>query len=67
MSENSEGPNQKGPANLTVRMVQHAVAAGAFFFVLQYFVLDKLVHVAVLWAAFFAAAAALLAWHQSRR
>ncbi len=61
MSQNSEGPD-----GLPVRMAQHAAAAGAFFFILQYFVLKESVHVALLWAAFFACAAALLAWQQSR-
>lgn len=45
----------------------HAAAAGAFFFVLQRFVLRESLNVSFLWAAFFAVAAAALAWHQSRR
>ncbi len=58
--------NSDGPGDLPVRMAQHAVAAGAFFFILQHFVLKESVPVALLWAAFFACAAALLAWQQSR-
>lgn len=57
----------EGPNNLLPHMLKHAAAAGAFFFVLQRFAMKESVEVSLLWAAFFAAAAALLAWQQSRR
>lgn len=45
----------------------HAAAAGGFFFILQRFAMGATVETALLWAAFFAAAGALLAWQQTRR
>lgn len=54
-------------SGIVVRMAQHAAMAGVFFFVLQHFVLKESVETSLLWAAFFAAAAAILAWVQSRR
>lgn len=44
----------------------HALAAGLFFFVLERYALDQTVEAAVKWAAFFAVAAALVAWSQTR-
>jgi hypothetical protein len=43
----------------------HAIGAGAFFFVLQRFAFSQSVDNSLLWAAFFAVAAALVAWRQS--
>jgi uncharacterized membrane protein len=48
-------------------MLRHAALAGGFFFVLQHLVLRETLSTSLLWAAFFAAAAAGLAWHQARR
>ncbi|MEQ1611684.1 MAG: hypothetical protein ABL904_02945 [Hyphomicrobiaceae bacterium] len=54
-----DGPN--------ARIAMHTVAAGAFFFVLQRFGLNQSVEMSLLYAFFFAAAAGVLAWTQSRR
>ena len=45
----------------------HAASAGGFFFILQRFAMGASVETALLWAAFFAAAGAFLAWQQTRR
>ena len=45
----------------------HASGAGAFFFVLQYFVLKESIATSLLWAVCLAAGAGWLAWSQSRR
>ena len=50
-----------------IRIAQHAATAAAFFFILQRFALKESVEVSLLWAAFFAIAAGLLAWQQARR
>ena len=49
------------------RIAMHAAAACAFIFVLQRFVLNQTLETSLLWAFFFAAAAAVLAWTQGRR
>ena len=49
------------------RIAMHAGAACAFVFVLQRFVLNQPLETNVLWAFFFAAAAAGLAWTHGRR
>jgi len=54
-----------GGAN--ARIAMHAAAACAFVFVLQRFVLNQPFETSLLWALFFAAAAAVLAWTQGRR
>lgn len=59
-------PNGGNNGNL-IRIAQHAAAAAAFFFILQRFALKESVEVSLLWAAFFAIAAGLLAWQQARR
>jgi hypothetical protein len=43
----------------------HAVGAGAFFFVLQRFAFAQSVENSLMWAGFFAVAAALVAWRQT--
>jgi len=45
----------------------HALAAGAFGFVLQRFVLAQSMETGAVWAIAFGLAAAGLAWHQSNR
>jgi hypothetical protein len=45
----------------------HAAAAAAFFFVLQHFGLGETMHDSIVYAALFAAAAALVSWSQSGR
>ena len=45
----------------------HALAAGAFVFVLQSVALKKSIETSAIWAICFALAAAALAWHQSNR
>ena len=62
MTSNSGGAD--GPR---VPILKHAAAAGAFFFVLQRFAMKETIEVSLLWAAFFAVAAGLLAWQQTRR
>ncbi|NOT71519.1 MAG: hypothetical protein HOP09_09625 [Hyphomicrobium sp.] len=60
-------PQPSDPGETHMRMLQHAVAAGAFFFVLQRFAMKESLQVSLLWAVFFAVAAAFLSWQQSRR
>ena len=55
------------PNALLVHVLKHAAAAAVFFFVLQRFAMKETLEVSLLWAAFCAAAAALLAWQQARR
>lgn len=50
-----------------VRILLHAIAAGAFLFVLQRYALQQTLEVSLIWALGFAAAAAHLAWRQSLR
>lgn len=57
----------KHPGGLYLRLLSHAALAGVFFFVLQRYAMGETLETSLLWGAFFAAAAALLAWHQSRR
>lgn len=52
----------KGPV---AAMATNAVLAGVFFFVLQRYGMKASVEISLMWAAFFAAAAAMLAWKQS--
>jgi hypothetical protein len=47
------------------RILLHATIAAVFFFVLQRFGFGQSLETSLLWAAFFAIAAALLAWQQS--
>lgn len=60
-------PKPSGPDDTVTRMLQHAAAAGVFFFILQRFAMKETLEMSLLWAAFFAAAAAILSWQQSRR
>jgi hypothetical protein len=55
------------PPGTLPRMAFHAALAAAFFFVLQHFVLKENVATSLLWAGFFAAAAAILAYAQARK
>lgn len=48
-----------------VYVAGHAVGAAAFFFVLQHVVLKQTLDSSLLWSAFFAGAAALVAWRQA--
>jgi hypothetical protein len=45
----------------------HALAAAAFGFVLQTFVLGSTVEIALIWTLVLGVAAAGLAWHQTNR
>ncbi len=47
------------------RIAVHGLVAGVLFFLLQRFGLHQSMETSLLWAAFFAAAAAWLAWSQS--
>ena len=46
------------------RILLHAALAAVFFFVLQRFGFGQSLETSLLWAAFFAIAAAMLAWQQ---
>jgi hypothetical protein len=48
-------------------IVMHAAVAGGFFFFLQRYGLHQSMETSLLWAAVFAAVAAVLAWTQGRR
>ncbi len=48
-------------------IAMHTVMAGGFFFFLQYYGLHQSMETSLLWAAIFAAVAAMLAWTQGRR
>ena len=48
-------------------ILAHAAMAGVFIFALQHFVLKQSLETAGLWAIVFCAAAAGLAWHQTKR
>jgi hypothetical protein len=50
-----------------VRIVGHALVAGAFFFCLQRFVLSQSIDTSVIWSVAGGGGAALLAWLQLRR
>ncbi|MEA2928975.1 MAG: hypothetical protein QOG38_1403 [Hyphomicrobiales bacterium] len=45
----------------------HSAGGAVFGFALQYFALGTSLEMSALWAVIFGAAAAGLAWHQSRR
>jgi hypothetical protein len=49
------------------RIAGHVLVAGAFFYVLQRFVLDQSHETGVIWAVAGGGGAALLAWLQHRR
>ena len=51
----------------TVRMLLHAIAAAAVFWLLQLYVLGASQGTSLLWAAAGGAGAAYLAWSQARR
>jgi len=55
------------PGGVYWNMLKHAALAAVFFFVLQHFALKESLGTSLLWAGFFAAAAAGLAWAQGRR
>ena len=44
----------------------HALVAGVFFFVVQRYPLGQSVEASMQWAAFFAVAAAIVAWSQTQ-
>ena len=48
-------------------ILAHAAMAAIFIFALQHFVLKQSLETAGLWAVVFCAAAAALAWNQSKR
>jgi hypothetical protein len=52
---------------ISKRILFHAAAAGAFFFVLQHYVLHESLRTSALWAVAFALAAGGFAWSQQRR
>ena len=52
--------------NLVFRMLMHAFAAAAIFFVFQRYALGATPETSALWAAVGAVAAAVLAWSQHR-
>jgi hypothetical protein len=47
-------------------IAMHALVAGAFFFVVQRYPLEQSVQSSIQWAAFFAVAAAIVAWRQTQ-
>lgn len=49
------------------RILFHAAGAGAFFFVLQRYVLKESLESSLLWAVALAIGAGFLAWSQQRR
>ena len=57
----------QGGRNVVGTMALHAAIAGVFFFVLQRYGNSASIEVSLVWAGFFAAAAALLAWKQTAR
>ena len=58
-------PDQR--STVVRRIAIHAIGAGAFFFVIQRFVLNESLATSLVWASFFCLAAGCLAWSQSRR
>jgi hypothetical protein len=48
-------------------ILMHALAGGAFVFILQNFALGQTAEKSAVWAIAFGVAAAGLAWHQSNR
>jgi hypothetical protein len=50
-----------------IYILAHALAAGAFMFLLQTLVLRAPTETGLIWAVVFALGAAGLAWHQSNR
>ena len=52
--------------NRSLYIAAHAAMAGVFIFGLQHWVLKQSLETAALWAVVFCAAAALLAWTQTK-
>ena len=61
------GGHDEGRGAVLRAMALHAAAAGAFFFVFQRYAMKESLEISLAWAAFFAAAAAMLAWKQTAR
>ena len=62
------GDNDGDNKRLVLRaMALHGGMAGFFFFVFQRYAMKESLEISLAWAAFFAAAAAMLAWKQTTR